>query len=560
MKKRKNNKNNIISKDLFQKIDDVLEPQMNKIFWGLFVLSILFTFLLFNLQVSVGGDDAQYIIRAYDFIHDFKYPSYQGPLYPMILSIFVGIFGIKLFILKLVSAIFMSTHLYLFFKVFRKHISSLVMLGVLMVLSINSNLLFYGGQTYSEAMFLFVQILFFMFFFKNFITATNNKNTTKQELIRYFLLGTIILTLGLVRSIGFASLFAVIAYFTIEKRWKSLIYSISGFLVSLGIWKLIKALLWHKGDVQFSSQASSLLQKHPYDASKGQETIVGFIKRFFNNSDIYLSKEFLYMMDFRELTKVENGQLSVMDTVTFFTVIVYAVLISAFVISLKRNKQIMFTSLYLAMIMGISFIMLQTIWESTRLMIVYFPLLILLLLSGIYYLLKIKKLQILQFILPLLVISVFFTILKSTINKTKDNQKIFQRHLRGNITAGMTPDWSNYVKMCQWAAKNVDKSTEIACRKPGIAFIYTGRRFKGIYKVPTQNPDTLLNNLYKQNISYVVMASLRKYERARTKYTINTIKRYLFYINKKYPNVLLLKKEIGTEEVANLWEIRKNGK
>ena len=52
------------------------------------------------------------------------------------------------------------------------------------------------------------------------------------------------------------------------------------------------------------------------------------------------------------------------------------------------------------------------------------------------------------------------------------------------------------------------------------------------------------------------MASLRKYEAQKTQYTINTIHRYLFYIQQKYPERIKLVKQIGTDEPAYLFEIK----
>ncbi|MCF6241729.1 MAG: hypothetical protein L3J74_10335 [Bacteroidales bacterium] len=108
--------------DLLQLIDAFFEKNQTLFFRIFLAVSFLFTLLLFNLKVSVGGDDANYIIRAYDFIHHFKYPAFQGPLYPMILSIFVGIFGINLPILKFFSTLLLTGHFVAFYYTFKNKI------------------------------------------------------------------------------------------------------------------------------------------------------------------------------------------------------------------------------------------------------------------------------------------------------------------------------------------------------------------------------------------------------------------------------------------------------
>ena len=53
------------------------------------VISALTTLLFFNARMNEGGDDSMYICRAYDFIDICKYPNFQGPLYPIFLSVFI---------------------------------------------------------------------------------------------------------------------------------------------------------------------------------------------------------------------------------------------------------------------------------------------------------------------------------------------------------------------------------------------------------------------------------------------------------------------------------------
>lgn len=544
-----------VQSDLLEIIDKFLQRKQMLWFWIFFSISLLFTILLFDLRVSVGGDDSTYIIRAHDFIKDFKYPSFQGPLYPMVLSIFVAIFGINLPILKILSLFFLCGHLYFFFVAFKNRIPASITISALVLISINSFLLFYGSQTYSEAFFLLAQMLFFVFFFKTFIDENKQEDRPKQLIKNYLFLGLSILGLGLIKSIGFASLFAVIIYFAFNKNWKAIAFSTAGFAGSFGFWQLLKLILWGDGKAQFSDQASTLFQKHPYDPSQGLETFGGFIQRFIDNSNIYLSRQLFKIMGLRpELIKIDNT-IAAPEVIPILTILVYALLAIAFIWAVRQNKYLLFTGIYLAVIMGGTFIILQTIWEATRLVMAYLPLLILYLTAGVYYLFKFKNLKLVQFVFPIVVIILFFSSFSTSTKAIKEHQKIFSSHLRGNITAGMTPDWVNYINMCKWAAKNIPPDKIIASRKPSIAFVYTGRRFHGIYKVETSDPDTLLNELYNNKIEYVVMASLRKIEAQKTEYTINTIQRYLYYIQQKYPQKIKLVHKIGNDEPAYLFKI-----
>ena len=555
--KIKKNKSKETPKDLLNSIDQFIFKKQSILFKVLLAVTFLFTLLLFDMKVSVGGDDANYIIKAWDFLNEFKFPSFQGPLYPVFLSLFIWLFGINLPVLKFISAIFLVGHFAAFYYAFKNKIPSVILLSTLILISINAYLLFYGSQTYTETFFMCIQMLFFIFFFQNFITKQPYDLTLKGQLKTYLYLGFFILALGLIRSIGYATIIVVILYFLSQRQWKAVGFSTLSFVLAMGTWKLLKLAFWQEKSTQFSNQASSLFLVHPYDPSKGTESISGFFQRFIDNSNIYISKHFFKLLGLRpEIIKLEEGFMSP-EVIPFLTIVVYLLLLVAIYGIFKKNKYLLFSGIYLVSMLGITFVILQTIWESTRLIIPYFSLLLIFVLLGIYELFKFQKLKNFQFIFPVVVAILFYTTFKVSTVKIKENQKNLSSSLQGNILAGLTPDWKNYINMSIWAAKNVSDSVMIASRKPNISFIYTKRRFRGIYKIPQNtHPDSLLQNLYDHNVKFVIMASLRKYEAQKTQYTINTIHRYLYFIQQKYPDKIRMVKQIGADEPAYLFEIK----
>ena len=80
------------------------------------LLAFIFGILFFNPNISIGGDDAGYIHRAFDFVDKNIFPTFQGPLYPLILSIFISIFGINLLVLKGLSLLFVICHIWIFWS------------------------------------------------------------------------------------------------------------------------------------------------------------------------------------------------------------------------------------------------------------------------------------------------------------------------------------------------------------------------------------------------------------------------------------------------------------
>ncbi|NOQ25159.1 MAG: hypothetical protein GQ564_07325 [Bacteroidales bacterium] len=541
-KKNENVKNKT---DFLEKLDQFFDSKGNIFFWISMFFTLLFSFLLFNFRVSEAGDDSAYIFRAYELVNEFIFPSFQGPLYPIFLSIFVWIFGLNISLLKSLSLVSIIFHLFFFYKAFKGRVSGLLLVSVMIIVSFNAYILYHASQTYSEAFFLFLQAGFFFYFFNTFVSKEESPSI-KESWGKYLILGLLLLFLGLTRSIGYGAFIAVILFFGINMRWKSVAFTTGAFLLEFGAFNMIKKFVFQSGASQFSTQLNRLMQVDPFDISKGNEDFVGFIARFVGNSNLYLSKHLYKFIGFRP---------DVLQPKYILTLLVYILFVIAIYYAFKKNKYLLFTGIYLAVLIGITFIIVQTRWDQDRLILVYFPLILLFLFSGLYYLGKSKSFKFIQGLLPIFLVIIFFTNLNVTTKKVKANDEYLMQNLAGNKFYGMTPDWINYIKMSQWAAKNTPDSVMIACRKPSISFVYAKRKFHGIYRIRTEDPDELLQRLKDANVKYIIMANLRKHPNQKTKYTINTVQRYLYYIQQKYPEKIKHIQTIGADEPAFLFEI-----
>lgn len=528
--------------DFFGKLNNFLEKNQKILFWVTCIVAFITSLLLFDLKVSKGGDDAAYIVRAINFVNDFEFPSFQGPLYPMLLSLPVFLFGVKLPLLKSISVIFIIGQFVFLFKAFRKNIPNTIFYAGIILAAFNAYILYYASQTYSEALFMFLQSILFFYFIKYFVINENTKGTIKIHII----IGFLIFLMGITRSVGYASLFAVILYLAIARQWKNIALIFGGFLGFSLLFSLFKKAIWGAAGVQFSTQARQLLQKDYYYPDKGTEDLAGFIQRFIDNSQIYLSKYFYIYLGFKK---------DICDPSTLLTLLTYSFFALAIFWAFKKNKTLMFTGIYLAVIYAITFLMLQQRWDSSRLVITSAPLVFIFVLSGFYYLLKKSQFKKLQFLFVILFAIVFLSNFNRTTTKIENNSKILVSNLKGDRYSGFTPDWVNYLKMATWVGDNIPNDVMVACRKPNLAQIFANRKFRGIYRMPSQDADTLIDLLKKSNVEYVIMASLRKFENRKTEYTINTIKRYLYYIQEKYPYSLEQVLKIGNDEPAYLFKI-----
>jgi hypothetical protein len=485
-------KNNMAEKpkDLLSILDAYFDKRLGWLIWVILAITFIFSLLLFDSKVSLSGDDSFYIIRAYDFIHSFKYPEFQGPLYPMVLSLFVLVFGINIIVLKIVSLISVMGFMYLFFLAFRSRIPSTLLVVTLLILSINSFILYYASQTYNEAFYLFVQMILVYVFFRRFIDVERTV-TTKEDIKRHLLVALSLLAIALTKNMGFSAVFAVTGYFLFRGQWKNLLYSIVAFSVVIFVFQGVKYAFWHEGGAQFSTQSSGLLNKDYYNPQAGKEDLAGFYTRLIDNSNLYLSKHFISIIGFLKVAPV-------MAVNSLVTIIIYLLSMGSLIITFRKNKYLFFSGLLTGSILLVTFVVLQVKWDQSRLIIPAVPLLILMLFAFFYYVSTNRQYKILQLAIPVLALLIFFQSLAVTASAVKANQEASGQF------GGLTPDWRNYLQASEWAAENLPKDAVIACRKPSISFVYgNGRNFYGIMQLPTYSTDTFFKNWQKDEPAYM---------------------------------------------------------
>ena len=495
---KKNLSNNIrkkeekpVSGSLFQRLDRTLDRNLGWLPWVFMGTALLFSLLLWDPKISLSGDDSFYIIRAHDFIHLFKYPSFQGALYPMVLGLVVAVFGISLTPLKIISLLAMLSSIYLTFRALRNRIPSTLLVATLILVSINSYLLYYASQTYSEAFYIFIQALVITVFFRYFVDEQANSDR-KTQIKQHLILAVSLLALTLTRSIGFSAIIAVFGYFLLKGQWKNLLWFMLAFGGVFILFQGLKYAFWHDGGLQFSTQGSGLLNKDYYNPQDGKESMTGLLKRFFDNSHLYLSKHFMYMIGFRTYD-------ATMAIIPLVTLCVYVLALTGLTLVYRKNNYLFFTGLMAGAFLLVTFVVLQAKWDQNRLIIPVLAFLILLLLSALYYITSFRNLKMFQFILPLLVLIAFMQTLAGTVTQVKEARAVSGRY------GGLTPDWRHYLQASEWAAANLPKDAVIACRKPSISFVYgNGRNFYGIMQMPNYNAELFLKSWEKNESSFTV--------------------------------------------------------
>ncbi len=491
-------KNQNSSGDLLTKVDSFFTNRWKVLLGVCGVLLLLFGLFLFDAKMSVGGDDSAYIVRAMNFLEKGTFPTFQGALYPLVMSIFVGIFGIKVVLLKIVSFLFTIGWIFMFYRTFKDRLPGIVVAFTMLVVSVNSFVLYYASQTYNEAFFLFVEMCFLYYFLNQFDRISKDPESEKSSYKTWALPGLWIFLVVITKNAGLSILIAALVYLAWHKRWFSALYFGGWYFVLSGGYNLFKRIFFATGAGQINRQGSVLMLKDPYNKAKGNEDLYGFVERFIQNSHLYISKHFAKMIGFRDI-----GVTSTVEVVTYLVIALFLVFL---VLAIKnKNRILLFLGLYNGAILGVTFIVLQTRWDQDRLIMLAFPFMIAYFAYGLYEVFKLAQLRKAQFLLILFLGGTFFVGLSDTLAKSKKNITVVKRNLGGDKYYGYSTDWKNYLEMSEWAAENLPDSSLIMARKPSMAAIFAGTNvFKGLYRipvtkeeVPTVNVDTVNAHIKK---------------------------------------------------------------
>ena len=517
-------------------------------------LTFVFGLLLFNIRIDEGGDDSTYICRALDFIASGRYTGdYQGALYPLFLAPFVGLFGVNLFVLKFTSLLLIVGGQVLWYETLKNRVSAGLLFSVMGLLSINSWYLFYASQTYSEALFILIEYAV-MWGVLRFDDIPNDQRGRKREfkqwkVWRWALLTGLFITLAfMTRTVGIGLVAATAVYFLFRLKWQRAVMTVAGTVLCVLLWTGVRTAVW--GEVKKSDQLTMLMQKHPYQPEDGKETISGYFDRVIQNSKLYISKHLMRICGFKEReARTTSGML---------TWIVYVIFGYGAYCAYKKNRVLLYMAICSSMMIGATFVILQPLWDQHRLIMPYLAMALMVLLYGVFNAFKLLFKKNAKYMLIVTVLITAVCSLKHTFERIDILE--LRKNLNGDMLYGYTPDWYHYLEACQWVEKNLPEDSYVACRKPNMARIYAnGKKFYGIYNIPSEDPDVLLDELYKRNVTHVMLASLRRDPLMPNALIINTVHNYLYIILQKYPDLIEPVRAFGNEnnEPTMIYSLKK---
>lgn len=553
---------------LLDKLEVWSEKNNKKLFYTFLISSLLFSVLLFNARISEAHDDALYLEGGWRYVKEF--PTYfytqNAPLYVMFLGLMTKLFGFKLLLFKIFNVLFNLFSVFFFYKAFVKRIPYSVLLPVMLFISCNHLIQYFASMTFTEAFYLFLQSLFFYFFFKLYDALQIEANGMKH-LKKWMLLGLFTFLIATCKSVAIVAVPVLILFFVIEKQWKNVGLALGSYLIFKIPYELIVKLIWGTQN-QFAGQSKILLLKDPYDKALGNDDLSGFIGRFFDNCNLYLGKRFFEILGFRSenahIQQTEESFEKLKGQYSMFAfILAIIILIALYKIIKQKNKPLLFFGLFTGAQLLLSFIILQARWDQPRIVLICMPIMLILIFNLGYILLKKSSMSQLIYFGIIGVISI--SILLSSFKRASTNIPIVKKNLEGNIFYGYTPDWQNFLKCSRWCSDSLPENTLVASRKAPMSFVYAnGKKFFPIYSVikkdtltQQSNPDSALVFFKEKEVTHILVGSLRINPLQNTGDVINTVHNIIQPIMTKYPNKLKLIHTEGVVEQSYVFEITK---
>ncbi len=553
-KKEQTTKTESSSSSLYESIENHIANKKWYYTVAITFIAAFISYLLFKARV-LNNDDALYIQNATSYAKNFFgfYHIENAPFYPMFLSFIIKAYGVDIIKLKIVSLISFVLSIFILVKAYEKRVPYIVALPAIFLTAINASFASYASLTFTEAFYSLFQATFIWTSF--FIIDKVEQETDWKKNIPYWIIyGFVLFMMYLTRTVAISGVLVVISYFILQKKYLHATLGAVSFGIFFILNKLSLKILWSK-ITDFGDQSKILFQKDAYKPELGNEDTAGFIARFFENAHIYLSSRFMNLIGLNsDIINDETGMPEPNKIVTFLIVVLLGY---TFYRAWKsNNKYILVTLLYVFFMSVITFITLQTQWGQERLIMILIPFLLIGILYFFYDLLK-NKIN-----LPIVYIGIVIVLLLASFSKTNtaisDNAEELSHVKNGELLYGYETDFQNYILMSKYCADSLPKGSFVAVRKPTMSFIFAnGTEFYGIYRGgDKEDPDSLVSQLRKNNVTHVGLAELRLEEKVyRPNEFMSTVHRFAGYIEKKYPGCFKMVKVFGTEEPSTLLKI-----
>jgi hypothetical protein len=508
-----------------------------RLFFVIVGAAILLSFLLFDIKLHIGGDDATYLLQGNDFVQNGTIPiGFKSPGYPMVLAFFIWIAGFHILILKFTSLIFFLGSIVSFYFIFKPKLEPIILFTSLSLFAVNLAVLEYSHHVYSEVLFLFIQLWALYFLWKS--------EESNGSLLSIFLVALFAMAGFYIRALGGTLPLAIALWFLTQKQWKKIAFFI---MFCILLYAPLKLAEYAHGTVVVG-QASGIFMVNPYQPALGSETILGFATRISSNLFLhfnYLIPNALSLPHWEQLSAADGKLFP--NSEAFISVLLSCILVAGCIFTWRHGSKVLaFLALYSTVYILFLCFALQTIYPTVRYLVPIIPLMIILFLSGLQWIWhKILRTKYIQtpgfkrgFVFSIVLVG--FSNLIYIESGVEENYPVLKANLQGNEFYGYSQDWINYLNASRWIAQQYSKeSTAVICRKPEFFQIYTGGyKAYGVYSIEATDPDTIIAHWQQWKMTHLLYDNFQ---------WSSTLRRYVQPVAEKYPHMFELVHQEGSQ-------------
>jgi hypothetical protein len=522
--------------------------------WLIIVLAVglVSSISSFDIKPSVDGDDTSYVLSAMNIIHSGQLPvGFRTPGYPMVLSLFIWLFGLNLVIVKATSLLFFLGIIISIFFVFRNRLQPIVLSSVLLLTAVNPLLLKYSHQTFSEILFTLLLVWTI-----HYILLAGEK----ESLMFVLLAAVFTMACFYIRIAGVTVAGAAVVFLAYQRRWKQL--AVYAILCAL-LYSPIKIHEWASGSSAFG-QASILMLKNPYNTTEGLETLSGFVGRFINNIVNHVNYQIPTALGIpmpQELGAADGQFMP--GASAFFGILISSVVLIGCIAPIfdKPQSMLAFLGFFVLTYGAFISVALQNVFATPRMLLPVVPFLSIATLEGFRILgnrwSNGKNTDGVSTRAKTLIVIAITGLAAANIIGTKqlidENYPILKSNIGGNEFAGFTEDWENYLRISLWIKSHLPiQSTGIICRKPELFLLYAGNyNVYGTYKIDQTNPDSIIAKWKSLQMTHLLYDNFQ---------WTSTLRRYIQPVAEKYPQMFELIHQEGSQYPSYVFRINFDAK
>jgi len=531
----------------YDRLNRWFEKNSGRWLLGVLAIGLITSILSFDIKPSVDGDDTSYVLSAMKIVHSGQLPiGFRTPGYPIVLSLFIWMFGINLVMLKVSSLIFFLGTIISLFYVFRNRLQPIVLSSLLLLVAINPLMLKYSHQTFSEILFTLILVWTI-----HFIFLASEKKSVTFVIIAAFLT----MTSFYVRIAGVTIAGVAVLFYVYQRQWKQLL--VYGVLCA-ALYSPLKIYEWTSGSVTFG-QASVLMLKNPYNTTEGMETISGFMNRFINNIFNHANYQLptAIGLPMPQELGAADGQF-IPNVPAFLGVLISAILLVGCIAPMisKRKSMLSFLGFFIITYVAFISVALQNIFATPRMLIPIIPYLLIGTFEGFRTLgnrwVKRTDTEAISVRAKTLIVFSIIGLTLANIVGTKqsidENYPILKANLGGNEFAGFTEDWANYLRASVWIKTQLPmQQTGIICRKPELFLLYAGNyEVYGAYKIDQTNPDSIVAKWKSLKMTYLLYDNFQ---------WTSTLRRYVQPVAEKYPQMFEMVHQEGLQYPSYIFRL-----